>query len=40
MCLVGAGVSYNYGKRNQANEKKKTSDDQAYVKNNVTEKLI
>jgi len=40
MCLVGAGVSYNYGKRNQAAEKKKTSDDQAYVKNNVTEKLI
>ena len=26
MCLVGAGLSYNYGKRNQAAEKKKTSD--------------
>lgn len=38
VCLIGAGLSYQYGKRSTV-EQKKTSD-KTYVKNNVTEKLI
>lgn len=36
---IGGGLSYSYGKKSKAEEKKKTAD-KAYVKNNVTEKLI
>jgi len=39
MIAIGAGASYTYGKKSKA-EEKKNSADKAYVKNNVTEKLI
>ena len=39
MIAIGAGASYTYGKKSKA-EEKKNSAEKAYVKNNVTEKLI
>lgn len=38
ICMVAAGLAYHHGKKTQAQEKKVQKA--AYVKNNVTEKLI